>query len=336
MFVPVFAPDQADSGYSNNYIDDDPAACTRQAPRYVWTQTKYSCNRAATSKSRYNNATCDGAPTLNEYVQISETGIETVATSTRPASIYNNPDPGANSYTDSYATISGSGSNRTNQRVRTWTYEFSDQEMQERLCKYVSGNSVAGLSSGPGGRTGPNADCPSAALLPLTDDKASVLSKIGNMTASGGTNIHQGTIWGYRMLSRSAPLTQAKPYDGVTAKVMIVMTDGENTHSHDGDFTGADWYTAYGYPYSGRLSANSTGELQAEMDRRTEQTCVNAKAKDIAIYTVGLSPPNQSTRDMLVACATDPSMAYFPSAPSELVDVFQTIAAQLADLRLSL
>ena len=336
LFVPAFAPDQADSGYSNSYIDDAPSACTNLAPQYIWTQTKYGCDNRASSQSRYDSAVCGGDPTLDEYSQVSEAGIVSVATSTRPLSLFNNPDPGASGYSDSYATIGGSRGNRTIQRVRTWTYQFSDQELQERLCKYAAGTSVSSLSGGPGGRTGPNADCPGAALMPLSETKSSILTRLTDMNAGGGTNIHQGVMWGFHMLSPTEPLTEAKVYDGVTSKVMIVMTDGENTHSYRSDFAGADWYTAYGYPYSGRLTGSSDTDLQAEMDDRTEATCANAKAENIAIYTVGLSPPNQTTTDMLTNCASVPSMAYFPASATELVDVFQEIASQLADLRLAL
>ncbi len=72
------------------------------------------------------------------------------------------------------------------------------------------------------------------------------------------------------------------------------------------------------------------------MDNRTKTTCTNAKAAGIEIYTVGLSPPNQSTRDMLTACATASNMAFFPTTSADLVDVFKTIASTLADLRLAL
>jgi hypothetical protein len=161
------------------------------------------------------------------------------------------------------------------------------------------------------------------------------------MTPDGGTNIHQGVMWGFHSLSPTEPLTEGRVYDTLTSKVMIVMTDGENTHSYSSDFAGANWYTAYGYPYSGRLpgpsqpAATSTGELQIEMNNRTEATCVNIKAQGIIVYTIGLSPPNQTTKDMLTNCASDPTRAYFPTNSSQLTSVFQAIAAQLADLRLA-
>jgi hypothetical protein len=72
------------------------------------------------------------------------------------------------------------------------------------------------------------------------------------------------------------------------------------------------------------------------MNSRTVETCNNAKASGITVYTIGLNPPNQTTRDVLTECATDEDHAYFPTASSELITVFTEIASQLANLRLAL
>ncbi|MHB1103999.1 MAG: pilus assembly protein TadG-related protein [Devosia sp.] len=329
LFTPAFAPDEPDRGYYNSYIPDKPASCTNKEPKWVWTQTKYSCDRNANnSKSNYDRAICDGPPPTNLYQKISELGVVTATTSTRPSSIFNNPDPGANSYTDTYRTIAGGGSNRTNQRVRTWTYKFSDRELQERICKYAG-------AVVPSSTDGPNVDCPRNALLPLTNKEAAVKGRIAAMVPDGGTNIHQGVIWGFHMLSPTPPLTEATDYDSTTSKVMIIMTDGENTHSYSGNMNKASWYVAYGYPYNGRLTGSSTRALQAEMNKRTLTTCTNAKAAGITIYTIGLNSPNMTTTTMLTNCASDSSKAYFPTVASQLDDVFKDIANQLSNLRLA-
>src|SRR5690606_4484532 len=104
---------------------------------------------------------------------------------------------------------------------------------------------------------------------------------------------------------------------------------------------------AYGYPgppshgYNGRIysttypNPSSDSQVTASMNERTVETCTNAKAKGIAIYTIGLNSPNATTTQMLRDCATGPSYAYFPSAASELIDVFKEIAGQLSKLRLA-
>lgn len=322
LFTPAFAPDEPDRGYYNSYIEDEPSNCPR-APQWVWTQVKKGCNKNGSTNipSNYNTAVCRGG-TTNTYAQTSETGVITNP-STQPASLYNNPA----TCTDRY-TSRGSGSRRTNTRVRTCNYYFSDRELQERLCKYDG--AVAAASA-----DGPNVDCPRNALLPLTNSEPTVKGTIAAMVPEGGTNIQQGVIWGFHMLSPTEPLTEGDDYDSATSKVMIVMTDGENTHSYVNNMNKASWYVAYGYPYNGRLTGASTAALQAEMNTRTIAACTNAKAAGITIYTIGLNSPNATTTKMLTDCATDPSKAYFPTAADQLDDVFEDIANELSNLRLA-
>ena len=120
-------------------------------------------------------------------------------------------------------------------------------------------------------------------------------------------------------------------------KIMIIMTDGQNTNPASYNINGSWWYTAYGYPANGRLGAWgwSTSQLQGEMNNRTEASCASAKAQGITVYTVGLNPPNSATRNMLTACATTSSHAYFPASPSDLDDVFTSIANEIQSARIS-
>jgi hypothetical protein len=137
------------------------------------------------------------------------------------------------------------------------------------------------------------------------------------------------------MLSPSAPLTDARAYDSGTYKVMILMTDGENTHPYSSNMNGSERYVAYNYPYHGRLTGDSEAALQTAMNVKTEATCTEAKRDGrITIFTIGLSPPNRATRNMLINCATNSDMAFFPTAATELTGIFQSIANQLSNLRL--
>jgi Flp pilus assembly protein TadG len=339
LFAPAFAPDQKGgagdrwSGYADSYIDDAPAACPA-TPSYTETTVRTKCDTRADRRSEWSDARCRGGTTTTYEQTVG--GVTTSAASSPPAQLLHIDQP--DDSTDSYSyKRAGSGTYKyTITRVRRWEYApFPDRVLQERLCKYVAGNDVSSLSNGPGGRTGPNAECPSTTLLPLTQTKSTVISRIKAMSAEGGTNIHMGVVWGFRALSPTEPFSEGKAYDSATSKVMIVMTDGENTHSHSRDFNGADWYVAYGYPYYGRLTGDTTAELQTEMDNRTKSTCSNAKTAGITIYTIGLSAPNKSTKDMLTDCASDGGKAYFPTDSADLTSVFQEIAGQLADLRLA-
>src|SRR5690606_21895841 len=128
LFVPVFSPDEPDSGFYNSYIADAPASCPR-TPTWVWTQVKTKCTSKGNNAKNYNGATCTGS-TTDTYVQTDENGVVT-SPSTQPATPANNNPIGSTSYASS-----GWSSNYTNTRVRTCTYDYSARELQERLCKY--------------------------------------------------------------------------------------------------------------------------------------------------------------------------------------------------------
>ncbi len=250
---------------------------------------------------------------------------------------YLNNSPGACPSTGGSWTWSWSG----------WTWSgssLSDREKQERLCKYTGSASFSGTH-------GPNSDCVSTPLLPLTNNPTSVLNEINAMSANGNTNIHQGAIWGFHVLSPTQPFTQGRPYDTATSKVMIIMTDGENTFGGSGNMNGSSFLQAYGHfynapPQSGtaytkaagtRLgyTVNNNGQMTTVMNKLTEETCTNAKAANIKVYTIGLSPPNTATRDMLKNCSSGEGFYKFPSDPNELNTIFADIANQLSPLRLA-
>ena len=208
---------------------------------------------------------------------------------------------------------------------------LSSRERQERICKY-QGTWLSSWSDGP------NSTCGDAEILPLTNNMTSVKTSIAAMVADGGTNIHQGALWGWRVLSPTEPFTEGVEYHQQASKIMILMTDGANFHTANGYMNGAYWYTAYGYPYNERLGQRgwSSWALQNEMNRRTEWSCENARDAGITIYTIGLSVSRTSTNGrMLENCASTAGHAFYPANTSELQDTFEDIADQLSDLRLS-
>src|SRR5690606_5806360 len=154
-------------------------------------------------------------------------------------------------------------------------------------------------------------------------------------------NIHAGVEWGFRVLSPSLPFSEGRSYSNATSKVMIVMTDGENTAYPNGNMNNSTFYGYYGYPYNKRLGdvTWNTSQLQKEMNARTVATCNNAKAQGIVVYTIGLevgstSDPTGNTK-MLKDCSSGDGFWYFPTKSSDLITVFQNIANQLSNLRLS-
>ena len=217
-------------------------------------------------------------------------------------------------------------------RWQTWT----DRVLQERMCKY-RGATPTNLDMDRA--KGPNADCPRNALTPLTASKNTLRNAIAAMVPEGGTNIAQGAVWGFHMLTPGAPLAEAKAStpEQTVNKVMILMTDGDNFHAANPNMNGSTYYTAYGYPHNRRLGkpGDSTAELQELMDDRLKETCANTKAANITIYTIGLGLSREKTKEMLQNCSNGGGHWFLPKEASELNGIFETIANQLSELRLS-
>jgi Mg-chelatase subunit ChlD/Flp pilus assembly pilin Flp len=314
LFVPAMAPDEPDYGsnFTNSYLSDTPAACPA-ARTCTWTETRTGCSSQYSCSSTTNTYSNTPAPSTGTYCVADLTKVYDQTQCTRNCNWWS--------------------SNRTYVRTRYYT---DPRAMQERQCKYAKGVTVDRRAEGP------NGDCPESDILPLTSDRPPLINKISTMVAKGGTNIHQGVMWGFHMLSPTEPLSDGvNPYDSATSKVMIVMTDGENTYYPYDNMNGAWLYMPYGFPYNQRLGkiGDTTAMFQAEMDARTATTCENAKAAGISIYTIGLATDETSdpakVKAMLTNCASSTGQAYFPHQPSELTDVFVKIASELANLRLA-
>jgi Flp pilus assembly protein TadG len=215
-------------------------------------------------------------------------------------------------------------------------HDWDDRVLQERMCKYRGGTpSKTSLTQ----VQGPNADCPTNALTPLTSDRDTVRKAINGMSPQGRTNVAQGAVWGFHMLTPGEPLVEARAQtpDESISKVMILMTDGDNIHSDSGNMNGAIYYTAYGYPHNRRLGkpGDSAETLRSLMDDRLEETCRNAKLADIKIYTIGLGLTRQRSLDMLINCSSGDGYAFQPSHPDQLNEIFERIANQISQLRIS-
>ncbi len=343
MFQPVFAPDSP----VNNYISDTGGSCTRVPPTWTRTSTKNGCSdRASGYFAWYYYDNCSRSETISYSGTDVYGGTVASPPTTQPAdqSIYSYYND-ANCST-SYSSV-WTGSRYNNSRHYTCTYDFSATEYQQRLCKY-SGKGFSG--------NGANSDCPSTAILPLNNVRQDVKGRIDAMSAGGTTNIEQGVVWGFHALSPTEPLTEGRDYDEATSKIMIVMTDGENVvnyanYSGSNPYGSSSW-TAWGYRSNKRLLTESTtprdsvatsAQVSAEVNRRTVLACANARAAGITVYTIGLSAPNETTRQMLRDCANPSAVVdgstrnyyYFPSNASDLTDVFEEIASQLSELRLA-
>lgn len=200
---------------------------------------------------------------------------------------------------------------------------------QARTCKYPDASI--------GAVQGPNYLCDSKAILPLTSDKGAVVSLIQSMTAKGGTNIMEGVMWGWRVLSPDAPFTEGRLFsDKENIKYLIMMTDGENWHQARSNHNKSS-YHAFGYAANGRLgSTYTTSALIGAMNTKTQAACTNAKAAGIKVYTIAFRlEGNPTTTALLANCASGAGQAYVASSGAALISVFESIGREIASLRVA-
>ena len=139
-------------------------------------------------------------------------------------------------------------------------------------------------------------NCPTS-ILPLTSVKAhhgTLVSKIEAMNPTGTTNVTIGLAWGWHALTPNSPLTEGAAPNPDIDKVIILLTDGENTEN--------------------RWTTNA-----ADIDARTRLVCANVKAAGIKLYTVRVIDGNAS---LLQQCATSSDMYFNVQNASQLNGVF--------------
>lgn len=157
-------------------------------------------------------------------------------------------------------------------------------------------------------------DCDSlVTAMPLSYDWTALKNKIDDMTPNGNTNVTIGLVWGWHALTSGIPFTEASAPANDLDKVIILLTDGENTE-------------AWNNSTNQKITSSST------IDARTSAACTNIKAANIKIYTVRVINGDAT---LLKGCATNPSMYFDVQQASQLESVFATIAQNLANLRVS-
>ena len=160
----------------------------------------------------------------------------------------------------------------------------------------------------------------SSEISPLTNDIGLLGSQIDAMTASGETYIPAGLIWGWRLLSRQAPYTEARGYDerfyGLkTRKLLVLMTDGMNTLSPS-------------YPGHDGTDTNLANTLTSEL-------CTHIKAKGITIYSVAFDVDDGGVKDLLKSCASGGKKYFDAGNGGELEAAFREIAQDFSPIRIA-
>lgn len=214
-----------------------------------------------------------------------------------------------------------------------WSYDAAPTDpavAQARTCKYDG-------ESPSSGKPGPNQGCTTSQILPLTSTRTDIDTAIDAMGANGSTNIPEGIMWGWRVLSPEPPFTQGREWDDVeNGKYMIVMTDGKNEITNARSNMNKSDYTAFGYGAKNRMGTDYTyAGYQTALNVKTAAACAAAKAKGIKIYTVAFRLTDAMTVGLLRDCASKVDNAFTAGDSAGLVSVFQAIGRDITKLRVA-
>ena len=205
----------------------------------------------------------------------------------------------------------------------------TDNVKQARTCKY------SGVTPTTSNGKGPNYGCDTKAVTPLTNSRSTLDAAVTAMKAGGSTNILEGMMWAWRVISPTAPFTEGAAYGTANLnKVIILMSDGQNNYPGANNVNSSTYFS-YGYSAKGRIGSTSsnTNTLISKLDDRTKLACDNAKAAGITVYTVALGVGADTA--LLAYCASQPGYAYAPVNGSDLTSTFEAIAASINKLRIA-
>lgn len=156
-----------------------------------------------------------------------------------------------------------------------------------------------------------------AELVRLTKTQGQMISAIEGLSAWEETYIAPGMLWAWRTLSSKQPFSDGSS-DTKVKKAIILMTDGANTVSLD----------AGSVPYHWGSDVTASNATLAKV-------CANAKADNIAIYTIAFQVTDATIKKILTDCATTPSYFYDSTNIAAMQQAFKAIGAQLSSRRLT-
>jgi len=177
-------------------------------------------------------------------------------------------------------------------------------------------------------------------IVPLTNDKTLLKSRIDKLATGGSTAGHLGTAWAWYLLSPSwgylfPPGSQPAPYADLSVlgagnmpklrKIAVLMTDGEYNINY---CKGVE-----------ALNSNQTPDIKCNSENgkslaQATSLCTAIKNAKIEVFTVGFQV-NSTARDFLKNCATDASHYYDATTGDALKAAFRDIALKISSLRLT-
>ena len=259
-------------------------------------------------------------------------------------------------YTDTIGDVTGLTMSSSNGNSST-----TQEQREARMFNVFKWrNQAASIDTSAPNTRGPNRGCPTP-IIPLTNSDATLQAGISSMIDwnGGGTNQAVGLAWGWRVLSPAAPFTEGAPYGPNVRKVIVLMSDGENTNVGNDPVFSSD-YSAYNHlgewrDYAGgnllnqllglvlhgvmpaqyRRNITSSRSYVTYVNNREQQVCTNIKDAGVEIYTVIFRETDRDTVNLMRNCATSSDHFYRADDGDQLKDAFKAIGSGIGQLRLT-
>lgn len=153
-----------------------------------------------------------------------------------------------------------------------------------------------------GGRGGAEL-APVQPLVSIKDGFQTLKNAVDRMRGSGATNITIGAAWGMATLSDQAPFTEAAAPSSTLQKVMVIITDGDNTKNR----------------WDGNGQENTPASRL--INARTRMACANAKEKKIKIVTIRLIEGDEALLRDCATVETDQASSFYNGGAPLFFDV---------------
>jgi len=176
--------------------------------------------------------------------------------------------------------------------------------------------------------------CPAAASKLAVRAHSDVQNYVNTLAPGGGTYHDVGMAWGARMISPTgiwASENTTAPNGQPISRHIIFMTDG--IMSPDALIYGAHAYETLDRRVMASTAPTSgpSGNMAPVHTERFLALCRAAQANNITVWTVAFGTQNPPT---LVSCAS-PGKSFIATNTAQLQAQFQSIASQIAALRIS-
>ena len=201
-------------------------------------------------------------------------------------------------------------------------------------------SSWASVSTSINGNLGPNRNCSSEPIIPLTTNLNDIRSTVNSFQARGDTQLTEALVWGQRILSDHPPYTNARPADAAdNRKFLIFLSDGINSidggNSDLRSTLNTQGYAAIGEQASLLPPSPVEDDINDYLDTEFSAACDSIKAAGTEIIVIRLELNDPASQNLLRNCASGNSNFFDATDSSQLDDIFTELASRVTSARLT-